>query len=277
MPRLGPATSTTTRRNWLSRLAALPNDSPKKTLFVALVLCIVCSVAVASAAVFLRPLQERNKALAMKTEILKVAGLYERGQNVDTLFKNVDARIVDLATGAYVEDMSAADYDQREAARDSQRSIAIAPEDDIARLLTRAKYAPVYIVRANNQIETIVLPVHGYGLWSTMYAFVALNADGRTIKGVSFYEHGETPGLGAEVENPKWRASWKGKEALAEDGRVLFKVKKGQVEPGTPEADYAVDGLSGATLTAQGVTNLMRYWLGKQGFGPYLARLRAEH
>jgi len=276
VPSHEPATLITTWRNWLSRMAALPNDSPKKTLLVALVLCIVCSVAVASAAVFLRPLQERNKALAMKAEILKVAGLYRGGQDVESLFKQVDARIVDLATGAYVEDISAADYDQRQAARDPQRSIAIAPEDDIAGLLTRAKYAPVYIVRANDQIETIVLPVHGYGLWSTMYALVALGADGRTIKGVSFYEHAETPGLGAEIENPKWRASWKGKEALAEDGRVLFRVKKGQVEPGTPEAEYAVDGISGATLTAKGVTNLMVYWLGEHGFGPYLARLRAE-
>lgn len=277
MPEHDSAPSSTTPRNWLLRLAALPNDSPRKTLFVAFVLCIVCSVAVASTAVLLRPMQERNKALAMKTEILKVAGLYESGQNIEALFKHVDTRIVDLATGEYVDGIDAATYDQREAARDPKRSITLAPEDDIARLLTRAKYAPVYIVRKDGQIETIVLPVHGYGLWSTMYAFVALNADGRTIKSVSFYEHGETPGLGAEVENPKWEASWTGKEALAEDGTVLFKVKKGVVQPGTPEADYAVDGLSGATLTSKGVTNLMQYWMGEQGFGPYLARLRAEH
>lgn len=273
MPEHGPVTS----RNWLARLIALPNDSPQKTLFVALVLCVVCSVAVASAAVLLRPLQERNKALAEKTEILKVAGAYEKGQDINALFEHVDARIVDLATGEYVENIDAAAYDQREAARDPQRSIAIPPEDDIAHIFTRAKYAPVYLVRENNQLSTVVLPVHGYGLWSTLYGFVALSADGRTIKGVTFYEHGETPGLGAEIENPKWQASWKGKEAVSEDGQVLFKVSKGSVEPGTPEAAFAVDGLSGATLTSNGVTNLIRYWLGKQGFGPYLARLRAEH
>lgn len=266
-----------TRRTWLARLAAMPNDSAQKTLIVALVLCVVCSVAVASAAVMLRPLQERNKALAMKIEILKVAGTYEKGQSVDTLFKHVDTRLVDLATGEYVENIDVASYNQREAARDPQRSITIPPEDDIARLFTRAKYAPVYLVRENNELATVVLPVHGYGLWSTMYGFVALGADGRTIKGVSFYEHGETPGLGAEIENSKWQASWKGKEALDEDGHVLFKLGKGSVAPDAPEAAYTVDGLSGATLTSNGVTNLIRYWLGEQGFGPYLAHLRAEH
>jgi len=254
----------------------MPNDSPQKTLFVAVVLCLVCSVAVASAAVLLRPLQERNKLLAQRTEILKVAGLYEEGEKVDTLFEQVETRIVDLETGEYVDDIDVTTFDQREAARDPQLSVAIAKEDDIARIFRRSKYAPVYIVKENDQPRTLVLPVHGYGLWSTMYAFIALAPDGRTLQGVSFYEHGETPGLGAEVENPKWQAGWEGKVTRDNEGEVQFEVSKGSVDPGSPEAEYAVDGLSGATLTSNGVTNLVRYWLGEQGFGPYLARIRAE-
>ena len=272
MPEQSPKSS----GNWLSRILAMPNDSPQKTLFVAVVLCIVCSVAVASASVLLRPLQERNKLLAQRTEILKVAGLYEEGQNVDDLFKQVETKIVDLRTGEYADDIDAATFDPREAARDPQLSVAIAGDDDIARIFRRSKYAPVYIVRENDQPKTFVLPAYGYGLWSTMYAFIALAPDGRTVQAVSFYEHGETPGLGGEVENPKWQASWKGKIALADDGKVQFKLKKGSVDPGAPEAEYAVDGLTGATLTSNGVTNLVHYWLGEQGFGPYLARIGAE-
>lgn len=257
--------------SWLS----LPNDSPKKTLIVALILCVVCSVAVAAASVLLKPLQERNRALATRTEILKVAGLFEEGQDVDALFEQVDTLIVDLESGRYVEDIDPAEYDQREAARDPQRSVPIAPEADVARLSTRAKYAPVYLVREGDRPKTLVLPVHGAGLWSTLYAFVALAADGRTVEAVTFYEQGETPGLGAEVANPQWLASWQGRVALADDDSVQFLVKKGGVDPDSPEALYAVDGLTGATLTSNGVTNLMRYWLGEDGFGPYLAKFRA--
>jgi Na+-transporting NADH:ubiquinone oxidoreductase subunit C len=264
-------------KGWLSRLAAMPNDSPQKTLIVAVVLCFFCSIAVAASAVLLRPMQERNKALAMRTEVLKVAGLYEEGRDINALFERIDTRIVDLATGAYVDNINPDEFDQRAAARDPQASVAIAPEADIARISRRAKYAPVYIVRENERPKTIILPVHGYGLWSTLYAFVALAADGRTVEAVTFYEHAETPGLGAEVENPKWQATWKGKILFADDGRTQFQVKKGSVDPGTPEAAYSVDGLTGATLTSNGVTNLIRYWLGDGGFGPFLARFRSEN
>lgn len=271
-----PETENQAKQSWLARIAALPNDSPQKTLIVALVLCVACSVAVASASVFLRPLQEQNRVAAMRAEVLKVAGLYTDDKEVDALFEQVDTRIVDLQTGEYTEDIDVASYDQRAAARNPQQNVVIPADQDIAGIFTRAKYAPVYIVQENDKPETIILPVHGYGLWSTMYAFVALGPDGRTIKAVSFYEHAETPGLGAEVENPKWQESWKGKLALADDGSVQFQVNKGSVDPGSAEAAYSVDGLSGATLTSDGVTNLMQYWLGENGFGPYLARFRAE-
>lgn len=258
--------------SWLS----LPNDSPKKTLIVALILCVVCSVAVAAASVLLKPLQERNKALATRTEILRVAGLLRPGEDVDKLFEQVETRIVELSSGRYAENIDAAEYDQRAAARDPERSVTIDPAADHARLNSRAKYAPVYVVRDAGRPVTLILPVHGAGLWSTMYAFLALAPDGRTIKAAAFYEQGETPGLGAEVASPRWLASWRGKVAIANDGTVQFRVKRGRVDPRSAEATYAVDGLTGASLTSDGVTNLMRYWLGKDGFGPYLARVRAE-
>lgn len=255
-------------------LFSLPNDDPRKIVVVAVALCLVCSVAVSSAAVLLRPLQERNKELALKSEILKVAGLYRAGVPVEEAFSQIETRIVDLATGEYAEGIDPETYSQRAAARDPALSVAVPPEQDIASIKRRADYAPVYLVRDNGRLKLVVLPVHGYGLWSTMYGLVALEGDARTIAGLTFYEQAETAGLGAEVSNPSWLAQWQGKLAVDEQGRPEIRVIKGSVAPNDPQARYEVDGLAGATLTSNGVTHLMHYWLGEQGFGPYLQRIR---
>jgi Na+-transporting NADH:ubiquinone oxidoreductase subunit C len=259
------------RKGWL---ASLPNDSVAKTLVVAVGLCLVCSVVVSATAVALKPLQERNATLARKIEILKVAGLMEEGGDVDALFSGVETRIVDFDTGRIADDVDPEVYDQRKASEDPTMSVRVPPEDDIAGIQRRARYAPVYLVRDGDQIETIIVPIHGYGLWSTMYGFLALEGDGRTVKGITFYEDGETPGLGGEINNPRWKAHWEGKEVYDEDGKERLHVIKGTPDPGSPEAVYQVDGLSGATLTSNGVSFTIRYWMGDQAFGPFLAWLR---
>lgn len=259
----------------LKGLLALPNDDPRKLLSLALTLCLVCSLAVSASAVLLRPLQEKNADLALKREILAVAELLQPGANVERLFaERVDTRILDLASGQFT-DLDPAGFNQRKAARDPATSLAVPAEQDIARLRSRAKLAPVYLIRSGERLERIVLPVHGSGLWSTMYGLLALDADGRTIKGMSFYEQGETAGLGAEIESPGWLDRWRGKQALDEQGRVRFELVKGGVNPADPDSRYQVDALAGATLTSDGVTNLIRYWLSDNGFGPYLERVRA--
>jgi Na+-transporting NADH:ubiquinone oxidoreductase subunit C len=263
----------------LRELLALPNEDPRKLLTVAIALCLVCSLAVSSAAVLLRPLQEKNAALALKREILQVSELLDSAgasdQDVETLFaEQVDTRILDLASGE-LTDMDPAAFDPREAARDPATSVTVPPSQDIARIRSRAKYASVYLVRQQGQIQSIVLPVYGSGLWSTMYGLLALDRDGRTIKGMTFYEQGETAGLGAEIENPRWLAQWRGKLVADEQGEVRFELVKGGVDEDSPDARYQVDGLAGATLTADGVTNMMRYWLSDNGFGPYLDKVRA--
>jgi Na+-transporting NADH:ubiquinone oxidoreductase subunit C len=165
-------------------------------------------------------------------------------------------------------------YDQRKAAKDPQQSIALAPEDDIAGIRRRAKYATVYLVRSENEVKLIILPVHGSGYASTLYGYLALKGDANTLVALSFFEHAETPGLGAQIDEPDWREQWQGKKLRDEDGRLRIGVAKGSVEPGSPEAAYQVDGISGATRTSQGVAELVRFWAGDQGFGPYLERLR---
>jgi Na+-transporting NADH:ubiquinone oxidoreductase subunit C len=129
------------------------------------------------------------------------------------------------------------------------------------------------MLREEGDISKIVLPVHGYGLWSTLYGFISLEGDMSTVSGITFYEHGETAGLGGEVDNPAWKAIWQGK-SLYRNNEVALSVLKGAIPPGSANADYEIDGLSGATLTSRGVHNIVAYWMGDEGFGPVLADLR---
>ncbi len=268
------AVPTPPRTGWLATFRNMPNDSTQKTLIVALALCLVCSILVSTAAVKLQPLQQRNQELDRKKIILEVAGLLKPGVSIDELFKQVEPKVVDLSTGEYVDTMDPNQFDQRQAAKDPEMSVKIPSDRDIAQIRRRSKYAVVYLVKEEGQTKLILLPVHGYGLWSTMYAYVALERDANTIFGLRFYEQGETAGLGAEIDNPRWRNNWTGKVVYGEAEKPQIRVIKGAVAPGDPEAKFKIDGLAGATLTANGVTNLIHYWLGPEGFGTYLKKFR---
>ncbi len=252
----------------------MANDTVKRTLTVAFLLCIVCSVLVSTAAVKLKPLQEKNKALSTKRNILQAAGLLEEGKDIDQMFSKIQIKIVDLASGEFDENIDTAKYDQKAAAKDPALSIRIPGDKDIAKIKRRAKKVPVYLVQEDGKLQTIILPIHGKGLWSTMYAFLALEGDANTVKGYTFYDHGETPGLGGEVDNPLWKQQWVGKKLFDKDWRLAVKVLKGRVNLKKPEAIHQADGLSGATLTGVGVDNLMQYWLSENGFGKFLIRIR---
>lgn len=259
------------------RILALPNDSVAKMLLVTIVLSLVCSVLVSSAAVLLKPMQERNVELARKARILEVAGLMEPGRPVDALFESVETRMVELETGEFSAEHDPDNFDMQVAARDPRLGVAIPPWEDIAGITRRSRFAPVYLVRdASGALDMVILPVHGYGLWSTMYGFLALSGDGQEVRGLTFYQHAETPGLGGEIENPRWLARWEGRRVFGPEGEVRLQVVHGSVDPASEWAEWSVDGLSGATLTADGVSNMVQYWLGEQGFGPFLARLQEE-
>ncbi|MGZ8224617.1 MAG: Na(+)-translocating NADH-quinone reductase subunit C [Methylobacter sp.] len=272
------------------KILALGNDSLEKTIAIALSLCFICAILVSFSAVALKSLQVYNKDLDMKKNILDVAGLLEEGKDIDAEFEEkIVAKIVNLETGDYVEDLNVAEYDQRKAAKDPAQSVPIPKDKDIAHISVKAKLAKVFLVKEGEAIKSIILPVSGYGLWSTLYGFLALDADGQTVQSINFYDQAETPGLGGEVVNPNWRALWKGKNVYAEtdqpflekgtiddaaSGEPALSVIKGVVEPGKPGSQYQVDGLAGATLTSTGVTNLIRYWMGKEGFARYLGKVR---
>lgn len=262
-------------KSYCDRVLALGNDSLEKTIVVALALCFVCAILVSIAAVALRPLQLHNKALDRKKNILEVAGLMQENTDIDQAFsKLIEAKIVNIATGDYVSNIDIAHYDQRKAAKDPKQSISIPKAQDIAGIKRKAKNAKVYLVKVDAQIKSIILPIHGYGLWSTMYGFIAVAADGQTVQSINFYDQAETPGLGGEIVNSDWRALWKGKKIYNQAGVPILKLIKGSVDPADPNATQKVDGLAGATLTSFGVTSLIRYWLGKEGFALYLAKVR---
>lgn len=246
------------------------NDSIKKTLFVVIALSLVCSIIVSTAAVVLKPKQQANAVLDQQTKILEVAGIELAGDIPALYAENIEPRLVDFATGDFV-DGDAAAYDQRKAAKDPAQSIKLSAEDDIAKIIRRANIGTVYLVKDGAETSKVIIPVHGNGLWSMMYAFVAVETDGNTVSGITYYEQGETPGLGGEVENPTWRAQFVGKKLFDENHKPAIQVVKGGAPQGS---EHGVDGLSGATLTSVGVQHTFDFWLGDMGFGPFLAKVR---
>jgi Na+-transporting NADH:ubiquinone oxidoreductase subunit C len=249
------------------------------TVGFAALLCIVCSIVVASSAVGLHERQEQNKLIDQQKKVLAVVGLLPEGKpptdaQITQLFEaRLEPRIVALASGEYVEGMDPLTFDQRRASKDPATSHAAPPNP--ARVRRVPDNALIYVLREEDEITALVLPIEGMGLWSTLYGYVALEGDAQTILGLTFYEQGETAGLGGEVDNPRWKALWPGRMAFNENWEPQIAVIKGAAGP-PAEDPYKVDGLSGATLTCNGVTNGLHFWLGQPGFGPFLARYRAE-
>ena len=232
---------------------------------------------VSTAAVALRPLQQKNAVEDVQRNILSVAGLLDGAANIQEAYGQfIEPKLVDLNTGEFVDQTEAgqtpAQYNQRSAAKDPAQSVKLNAEQDLAKIIRRANVATVYLVKdANDNIEKLILPVHGNGLWSMMYAFVAVETDGNTVSGITYYQQGETPGLGGEIENPNWRAQFEGKKLFDDNNQPAIRVVKGGATPGDI---HGVDGLSGATLTGNGVQHTFDFWLGDMGFGPFLAKVR---
>jgi Na+-transporting NADH:ubiquinone oxidoreductase subunit C len=261
----------------------VPDYSAKKTLVVAFCVCIVCSVLVSATAISLQGIQEENRKLDRIRNILLAGNLLTDDVDIGSIYQEkVRPVMIELSTGdrvprdQFTEILNIEDFDIRTMARDSVYGRKIPTDTDTAGIKRMPKYMPVYFIEHSGKTEKVVLPVYGKGLWSTMFGFVALGNDLTTVKGFTIYEHAETPGLGGEVDNPRWKESWNGKQIFDGQGNVKIKVIKGRVDPARPEAKYQIDGLSGATLTSRGVDNLVTFWLGENGYGPLLKRLRGE-
>lgn len=256
-------------------------DSPRYTFAFAAVMCVVCAALVSVAAVSLAPMQKANARLYMEKNVLVAAGLVKPGQDVslaevERVFQSdITVRLVDFATGELLPagGANARDYDQR-AARADPAASREAPAND-AGIKRIANKGIVYFVKKGGQVDQVVISVEGLGMWGTIYGFLALDKDAVTVRGITYYDHRETPGLGGEIGNPAWQAMWKGRKGYDDRGNARITVIKGQA--GAPETDpLSVDGLSGATITSNAVTRLMRFWLSDAGYGRFLTRFREK-
>jgi Na+-transporting NADH:ubiquinone oxidoreductase subunit C len=251
----------------------MADESPAKPFYSVLVLAFFCSLMVAGAAVGLKPLQQENQALDQKKNILLAAGLYDSEKPVDELFDTIETRIVELATGKFVSDdtISPDDYNQLKAAMSDDLGRSLTKEEDVAGIRRLEKYSLVYLARQQGKISQIILPIRGKGLWSTLYGYLAIDGDLTTVNGISFYQHGETPGLGGEIENPRWQTGWKGKQVYDQSNNTAIWIGKGKSQL---DQIHQVDGISGATLTINGVNDIMSFWFGESGFQPFLLQLQ---
>ncbi|MGI9354781.1 MAG: Na(+)-translocating NADH-quinone reductase subunit C [Rhizobiaceae bacterium] len=252
------------------------NKDTLRSLGILMAVALVCSVLVSVATTTLRPIQERNQLLERYRNVVALTGLIEDGADDDTIFKVVsqlDVRVVDLNSGEFVTDVDPNSVNSRSNANDPERSSAISAENDVAGLGRRSDYEIVYLVWTDQELSRIILPISGQGMWSTLYGYIALEADFSTIASIRFYEQAETAGIGDQIENPTWQAQWRGRKLFDDSGSLQFRVAGGTVDPSSASATHQVDGLSGATITGAAVTNLVRYWFGLHAYGKLLSNM----
>tara|TARA_B100000965_G_scaffold64740_1_gene50502 strand:- start:418 stop:1191 length:774 start_codon:yes stop_codon:yes gene_type:complete len=255
------------------------NESITKTIGVAFCVCLVCSLIVSFSAVSLRDLQNENKLNDKRIKILQAADIYNPNEEIKDQFLKLETKFVNFKTGKLMDsymDYSLEEYDPIIATRDINLSSKVPQSEDIAVIKNRENVGKIFILRNDDySINKLILPIRGYGLWGTLYGYISIENDFNTIAGIEFYDHKETPGLGAEVDNPKWKNLWPGKQ-IYQNGEVSLTVIKGRVVIDDKDAQYEIDGLSGATITSRGVTNMIAYWFGESGYSKLFKELNYE-
>jgi Na+-transporting NADH:ubiquinone oxidoreductase subunit C len=264
------------------------NDSLKNIIGVALGVCLACSILVSTAAVVLKPRQDANKALEKQKNILVAGALMEKKEKksrteIQKIFsEKIQPALIDLKTGEQLPEekmtgqLDPKNFDVKTVSKEPKLSRRIPAKDDRAGIKRMPTYMMVYFVKDAGGYSRVILPVHGSGLWSVMYGFVALDRDMRTVKGFTVYDHGETPGLGGEVDNIQWQESWEGKVAFDDAGQLKLEVIKGKISATTPSPESKIDGLSGSTLTTRGVDDMIAFWFGPNGYEPFLENLKKQ-
>ncbi|MCR5085204.1 MAG: Na(+)-translocating NADH-quinone reductase subunit C [Succinivibrionaceae bacterium] len=251
----------------------LDKNSVPGTFVIITGFCLVCSVLVSSAVVVLDPFKAEAVANDRKVNILRVSGFEEQGKIADVYAKHIDARLIKVASGEFADQGLSKEevdgYNFASLAKQPKTSEAIPSDQDVAGLRNRSTLMPVYFSHGDDgKVQRVILPFYGQALWSTAYGYMAVAPDGNSIQGITFYSHGETPGLGGEIDNPRWQALWVGKRFTDEQGAYKVRITKNP-----SQKDFDVDSLSGATLTSRGVDNAVHYWFGN-AYRPFLDKLR---
>lgn len=252
-------------RNPIRRFLERPNSDPVKAMGMAAIVAACCALVVSLTAVTLRPMIEDNRLAAragrMSSMLEGVPGIAELldGGGIETF-------VVDLASGR-ISATDPATFDQNAAAADPERSTALSAADDLAAISRRENESLVWMVRDNGEVKLLVLPVRGAGYQSTIRAYLALEGDLNTVAAFTVYEQGETPGLGSRVAEAEFSRSWTGKQ-ISEDGTIVIDASAGASGP------HEVEMISGASVTTYGTVDMVHFWLGAHGFGPFIENLR---
>lgn len=231
-----------------------------------LIITALFGLLLALAASALRERQQFNEEVNVKRNILMAVGVLDRDremelEEIDAMYQeSVQSFAVD-PEGTIVEGVSGESLDLEVVLQDPDTS--------------QHRY-PVFVATDAGGSTVYAIPVFGKGLWSTLYGYLALEADLETVRGMTFYAHGETPGLGAEIEQAWFQDNFVGKKIYDAGALRTIQVVKGTVEnriqdPG--ERDYFVDGISGATITGRGVSNLLETKVAL--YEPFFRRIRA--
>lgn len=257
------------------------NDSPIKAVIVVAATALLCSILVTLAAVTLQPIQRAYQDLERNRFLVGISGLTDGvaelpDRDVVSLFQRFEARIVNLDTGTFDNTYNPDTFDTGKAAADPVLSIAIPAELDGAKLSRRSRLVTVFLVNDGDKLQRMMLPIYGQGMWSTIYGYIALEADLNTIADITFYEQAETAGMGDKILRPDWLAGWRGRKLYDETGSLRFRIGGGAVDPASPAARYHVDGITGATVTVDAVMRMVVYWFGPHGFAPFLEFYRSE-
>lgn len=257
----------------------MDNDSPAKAILVVTITALVCSVLVSGAAVFLQPLQQAYADIERIRYIVQISGLVDSEAELSefdivSAYRDISLRLIDLDSGSFDTDLDPQSFIDVSIENELQESVNIPAAQDTAALQSRPRWVAVYLVESDAELQRIIFPIYGRGMWSTIYGYLAIEGDLSTIAGVVFYEHGETPGIGDQIQRASWLAGWRGKRLYDEQRQLQFNI--GTDSAASPAADYRVDGIAGATLTVNGVANMVRYWFGPHGYAPFMNQYLAE-
>lgn len=250
------------------RFLALPNESRTKTLGMAFLVAAVCAVLVSGATVLLRPIQSANRAAEEQARIeALVQGIPGMATLLEQSGGTLSTVVIDLDEGRAAEGVTPETLDA--ALADQANWTALEPGQDLAGLGQRPDYVQIFLLRDDDRVSLVLLPLTGQGYGGRIDAILALRGDMNTIAGIAITNHSETPGLGGRIEEPAWQASFPGTEIRDVSGDIRFQVARGEAS-----TDYEVDGITGATRTGSAVTRMVRFWLGPEGYGPLIEAIQ---
>ena len=253
--------------NLWRRFLALPMESRPKTILAAFVVSAVCAVLVSSATVILRPIQAANRAAEEEARVeALVRGIPGMSDLLTEVGGSLSTVVVDLARGRAANDVTPSTLLATLA--DTSNWTSLDAGQDLAGLGARPDYAQVFLLRDNDLVSLLLLPIAGQGYNGRIEAVLALRGDMNTIAGVTVTRQSETPGLGARIEEGAWQASFPGQQIFDSEGAVRFSVARG-----TASSIHEVDGITGATRTSNAFTQMVRFWLGPDGYGPLIAAI----